>query len=181
MKEVLPRGADDAEQVIRRYADMVYRLAFARMGTKYDADEVFQEGFLRYCSKHPQFHEEEHRRAWLLRVTLTCCSRMWRAPWRHRAVVLETEPVWEMPEDSGLYHALQQLPPKYREVIHLFYYEDMSTAQLAQILHRRESTVRSQLTRARAMLRRSLSEEENDVSRTLSAYEPSDRAGQSID
>lgn len=148
------------DDVIDRYRDMVYRLAFARMGTKYDADEVFQEVFMRYLDKQPKFRDEEHRKAWLIRVTVNCCNKLWDSAWRKRTEALQEELVWETPEDNDLYHALQQLPAKYREVIHLFYYEDMPTAQIAKTLHRKESTVRTQLTRAREKLREILKEED---------------------
>lgn len=164
------RQNETTDQLIRKYADMVYRLAFARMGTKYDADEIFQEVFLRYLKKCPAFHDEEHEKAWFLRVTVNCCNKMHMSAWRRHTVELEENLSWETPEDSGLYDALRQLPPKYREVIHLFYYEDMTTEQIAQALHRRSGTVRSQLTRAREMLRELL-REENDDETQLSAYD----------
>ena len=68
-----------AEQVIGYYANMVYRLAFARKGSKYDADDIFQEVFLRYVKKHPAFTSEEHRKAWLLRVTVNCSHKFYYA------------------------------------------------------------------------------------------------------
>lgn len=165
----------DTDRLIRKYSDMVYRLAFARMGTKYDADEIFQEVFLRYLKKCPEFHDEEHEKAWFLRVTVNCCNKMHKSAWRRRTVELEENLPWETPEDSGLYDALRQLPPKYREVIHLFYYEDMTTEQIAQALHRRSGTVRSQLTRARDMLRELL-REENDDETQVSTYDAASEA-----
>ena len=80
---------------------MVYRLAFARMGTKYDADEIFQEVFLRYLKKCPAFHDEEHEKAWFLRVTVNCCNKMHMSAWRRHTVELEENLSWETPEDSG--------------------------------------------------------------------------------
>ncbi|MDO5785450.1 MAG: sigma-70 family RNA polymerase sigma factor [Eubacteriales bacterium] len=151
---------ESIDDVIHRYRDMVYRLAFARMGTKYDADEVFQEVFVRYLDKRPKFRDEEHRKAWMIRVTVNCCNKLWNSSWRRKTEALQENLVWETPEDNDLYCTLQQLPMKYREVIHLFYYEDMSTAQIAKILHRKESTVRTQLTRARTKLREILKEED---------------------
>ena len=69
---------------------------------------------------------------------------------------------FETKEDTDLYNELQQLPPKYREVIHLFYYEDLSTEEIARVLKRKSATVRTQLTRARALLK-NLIKEEYDV------------------
>lgn len=151
---------ENIDDVIHTYRDMVYRLAFARMGTKYDADEVFQEVFVRYLNKQPKFRDEEHRKAWLIRVTVNCCNKLWNSSWRKKTETLQENLVWETPEDHDLHQALQQLPVKYREVIHLFYYEELSTAQIADILHRKDATIRTQLTRARTMLRNILKEED---------------------
>ncbi len=113
------RTDDCAEKVIKYYADMVYRLAFARTGTKYDADEVFQEVFMRYIKKQPVFENEEHRKAWLIRVTINCSKKLWNSVWKRKVVPLAKTIPFETKEDIDLYNELQQLPKKYREVIHL--------------------------------------------------------------
>lgn len=151
-----------AEQVIRHYADMVYHLAFARTGSRVDADDIFQEVFLRYMRRKPVFRNEEHRKAWLIRVTVNCAKSFWGSPWMRKMQPLETDIVLETPEEHGLYEALQRLPARYREVIHLFYYEGFSTEEISGILRRKSSTIRAQLTRARAMLR-DFMEEDDDV------------------
>lgn len=165
MEERSFRTDDNVEEVIRRYSDMVYRLAFARAGSSFDADEIYQEVFLRYIRRKPVFRDEEHRKAWLLRVTVNCSAKLLGSAWRQRTTEL-TEDImkskeipFETQEDLDLYRELQKLPPDYRMVIHLFYYEDLSTAGIARVLKRRESTVRTQLTRARRLLRDILEEE----------------------
>ena len=85
-----------AEETVRRYSDMVYRLAFARTGNTADAEDVYQEVFLRYLRSDPQFTSEEHRKAWLLRVTINCAKKLHAAPWRRR-----TEPLSETLEPAG--------------------------------------------------------------------------------
>lgn len=150
---------DCSEKVIRFYADMVYRLAFARTGIKCDADEVFQEVFMRYIKKQPVFENEEHRKAWLIRVTINCSNKLWNYAWRRKIEPLTETIPFEAKEDIDLYNELQQLPKKYREVIHLFYYEDMSLEEISQALNRKNSTVRTQLTRARALLKNVLKED----------------------
>ena len=153
---------DCAENVIRFYADLVYRLAFARTGRKCDADEVFQEVFLRYIRKRPVFEEEEHRKAWLIRVTINCSNQLWNSAWRRKTEPLSEDIPFETEEDMDLSSELRQLPKKYREVIHLFYYENMSLEEISRALKRKNSTVRTQLTRARALLRNIL-KEDSDV------------------
>ena len=69
---------------------------------------------------------------------------------------------FEEPEDSRLFEAVMRLPDKYRIVVHLFYYEDYTIAEIAQILKRREGTVKSQLNRGRKLLKTMLMEEWND-------------------
>ena len=150
---------EDPEILIKRYADMVYRLAFARTGSRYDADEIFQEVFLRYLKKRPVFESKEHAKAWFLRVTVNCSNTFLSSVWQKRTEGLYTELPFEDKETRELFEELQKLPPKYREVIHLFYYEDLSVEEIASALHRKSATVRTQLTRARAMLKNILEEE----------------------
>lgn len=140
-------------QVMERYGDMVYRLALAQTHSSHDADDVFQEVFLRYLRSAPVFREEEHRKAWLLRVTVNCCKKLHGSFWRRHTVALsETLPA-QNPEEGELLGLLEGLPQKYRAVLHLYYYEGYATEEIAAILGRSPGTVRSQLSRGRALLR----------------------------
>lgn len=85
---------------------------------------------------------------------------MWNSPWRKRVQTLEDDIIFESKETINLYQELQKLPVKYREVIHLFYYENMSLEEISSVLNRRNATVRTQLSRARAMLREFMREED---------------------
>ena len=117
-----------AEETVRRYSDMVYRLAFARTGNTADAEDVYQEVFLRYLRSDPQFTSEEHRKAWLLRVTINCAKKLHAAPWRRRTEPLSETLEAPSPEGEALWEELRRLPDKYRTVLHLYYYEDMTPA-----------------------------------------------------
>ncbi|WP_312354519.1 RNA polymerase sigma factor [Aminipila sp.] len=150
---------DCIEDIINRYSNMVYRLAFAQMRNKTDADDIFQEVFMRYLKKKPEFQSEEHGKAWFLRVTVNCSKKFWAAAWRKRAEVLEESVIFESEQERELSYELKKLPVKYRVVIHLFYYEDLSIEKISQILKRKPSTVRTQLTRGRRMLKEILEEE----------------------
>ena len=138
---------EEAERLVAQYGSAVYRLAYARTGSREDAEDVTQETFLRLV----------HEKAWLLRVAAHCAADVFRAPWRKRDLPLEaaagaSAPPPEEPDGSVL-AAVLALPEKYRLPVHLFYYEGYSIKEAAAILGRREGTVRAQLTRARAMLR----------------------------
>ena len=150
---------DSPEVVIRRYSDMVYRLAFARTGNRSDAEDLYQEVFLRYLTKAPAFTSEDHRKAWLLRVAVNCANRFHTAPWRKRTEPLSEALSVPAPEGEDLWEELRRLPERDRTVLHLYYYEDMTTEEIAQMLDRNPATVRSQLLRARAKLKKLLVEE----------------------
>ena len=144
------------ETIIRKYADMIFRLAFAQVRSKNNADDIFQEVFLRYIRKNPSFRSEEHRKAWLIRVTINCSKKFWSSAWKRKVVPLEDNLTFSLPEENELDDALKKLAPKYRSVVHLFYYEEYSVEQIGKILNIKQSTVRTQLTRARAQLHKIL-------------------------
>ncbi|MFG6369336.1 MAG: sigma-70 family RNA polymerase sigma factor [Lachnospiraceae bacterium] len=157
------------EEVIWKNSEMVYRLAYSLVRTRADADDIYQEVFLRYIQKEPIFESAEHERAWFLRVTINCSKNFWKSPWLQRKVVMEMEDIEEAAakniegktelaygmyaETSALIDTVKQLPNKYRVVIHLFYYEELSVEEIAKITGAKESTVRTRLTRARRQLR----------------------------
>lgn len=145
-------SVETAESVVRKYADMVYRIAVAQVRLRSDADDIFQEVFLRYVRNTPVFESEEHRKAWLIRVTINCSKKHWSSAWQRHTVPLDDSFTFSLPEENGLDESLRKLKPKYRSVIHLFYYEGYSVCEISKILDLRESTVRTQLTRARAQL-----------------------------
>ena len=140
-------------QAMETYGDMVYRLALAQTPSSHDADDVFQEVFLRYLRSAPVFREEEHRKAWLLRVTVNCCKKLHGSFWRKHMVALSEAIPAQNQEEGELLALLEGLPPKYRAVLHLYYYEGYDTGEIAVILDRSPNTVRSQRARGRALLR----------------------------
>ena len=152
---------EDPEVLAQRYALMVYRTAYARTGSKTDAEDVVQEVFLRLVRARPSFRDEEHGKAWLLRVAANCTNDLFRLPWRKREEPLRPSMAAEEgPEPSGVLEAVLALPEKYRLVVHLYYYEELSTAEIGRIIGRSEGAVRSRLFRAKRMLRDLLGEEE---------------------
>lgn len=142
----------ELEQVMELYGNTVYRLAYSQLRSGSDADDIYQEVFLRYFQKRPQFESEEHQKAWLLRVTINRAKSFAMSPWRRHNVPLEDRVVFRQEEERELDEALDCLSGKDRTLLHLFYYEQLSTRDIAQMLHRKESTVRTQLTRARRRL-----------------------------
>ena len=162
--ESMRANDSSAEQVFRQYGDMVYRLAFARLRSRADADDVLQEVFLRYLRAAPACHDEDHRKAWLLRTTINCCHTLAGSAWRRHTAALPDTVVAAPTEPSGVYEAVMSLPANYRTVVHLYYYEDYAVAEIAALMGRKEATVKTWLHRARARLRDLLKGEFDDVS-----------------
>ena len=160
MKKQSLRTDDCLEDIIAKYGDMVYRLSVSQMKNKYDADDVFQEVFFRYIKKDYKFDSEQHRKAWFIRVTINCCKSLHASAWWKRSVPLGDEVIFEAKEENDLFDEMQKLPMKYRYVIHLFYYEDMSIDDICMALKRKPSAVKMQLSRARKMLKEIINEED---------------------
>lgn len=152
---------EDLGAVIRRYSDMVYRLAFTRTGNESDAWDVSQEVFLRLVKHREKIKDEEHLKAWLLRVTVNCSNSVFRQIWsKTEELDIKMEATTEDPlQKMAVMEAVMQLPVKFRTVIELFYYEDLTVAQIAKVTKQKEGTVKTQLSRARVMLRESLGED----------------------
>ena len=135
---------------------MVYRIACRYVNNSIDADDVFSEVFLAYFKKERTFESEEHRKAWLIRVTINCAKdfleqRSHMQPLYEERVVEAVAPDTDTYMD--LHAAIEQLRPEYREVIKLYYLDDLSVKQIAQILDKNENTIKTQLSRAREMLK----------------------------
>ena len=148
-----PRTNDCVDEVVDKYAKMVYRLALAHVKTTHDADDVLQDVFLRYISKQRTFESEEHRKAWLIRVTINRCNSFWASMWIKKTVPLDDATPCKNEEKTDLRGYLASLPQKYRTVIHLFYFEELSIKEISEIMNAKDATVRVWLNRARAMLR----------------------------
>ena len=154
---------EDNEYVntVAKYADVVYRVAYSYCKLSYDADDVLQNTFLKLLQTETDFKDDEHIRKWLIRVAVNECKNLFSSFWRGKIGSLETldiEPVFLKKEENELYEVVKQLPKKYKIVVHLFYYEGYATAEIAQILHMKETTVRTQLVRARKRLKQQLKE-----------------------
>ncbi len=151
-----------AAEAFKKHSDMVYRLAVARVKNKYDADDILQEVFLRFIKCKDKVENDEHLKALLIRITINCSKSLLTSSWFKR-----TEPLSETlsvrDEYSDTLDAVMRLPQKYRTVIHMHYYMGYSVDEMAAILNSKPSTVKSQLHRARKMLKTDLEGEEANV------------------
>ena len=150
------------QEAFQRYGDRVFSTAFSICQNREDADDVVQDTFLKYHNQNKDYIDDSHLKAWLLRVAINRSKDLSTAFWRRNRVSWEEymgELEFVQPEDKVLFEAVMQLPQKYRVVIHLFYYEEYSIAEIASSLHRSQTAVKSQLNRGRKLLKSLLTED----------------------
>lgn len=149
----------EAGRLAERFAPAVYRLAYAHGGNAADAEDVMQDVFLRLLTKAPAFRDDDHARAWLLRVTANRARDLLRAA-RRRDVPLEAAEEARAPEEppGETLEAVLALPPKLRGAVHLFYYEELTVEETAKALGVTPGAVKTRLSRARELLRVRLGE-----------------------
>ena len=148
------RESMDLAGLLEEHGDHLLRLCTLYLGDRSQAEDAVQDTFLKFLEKAPA--ELDSPPAWLMRVLVNGCRDRLRAAWRRRSV-----PLWESlpapePEERQELEEIFSLPPADRAVIHLFYYEGLSTGEIARLTGQAEGTVRSRLSRARARLRRLL-------------------------
>lgn len=149
------------QDIYRRQNRRVYRIAMLYLRNPQDAEDTVQNIFLKYMEKGIAFESEEHENAWFVTVTRNYCKDVLRTFWK-RKVDLKQIPENSSREEetSGLSELLLKLPAKYREVLYLYYYEEYSVREMSQILHRKESTLQTQLAAARKKLKLEMERED---------------------
>ena len=144
------------EAVVREHGDDVLRAAMMQLSNRADAEDVLQETFLRYATSAPRFVSKEHEKAWLLRVAINLAKDMRKTVWNQKTMQLIPEQCGCIPfkeKTTDVYDAVMTLPEKYRMVVHLFYYEGYSVREISDLTGLREPTIKTQLSRGRALLK----------------------------
>ena len=149
----------ETQALAETYRDRLFAAAFQVCGNAADAEDAAQEALLRYHISEKQFESEQHIRAWLLRVAINCAKNVSRSFFRRNTVSLE-DYLDSLEFDSGesreIFREVMNLPETYRLVIHLYYYEDYSVAEIGRILGLTESNVKVRLSRGRQLLKKAL-------------------------
>ncbi len=145
---------EQIQALVSQYGACVYRFAMSQMRSEADADDVYQEVFLRLIRSQPEFEGPAHQKAWFMRVTANCCKDfLKKASRRDLPLAEQSEELTEPEQNDDLQAALDTLNDRARCLIHLFYYEGYRTEEIADILELKPSTVRSGLNRARKKLK----------------------------
>ena len=155
MKSSLRRSNEEITQIFNRHVDTVYRVCFMYMKNQSDTEDMVQNTFLKLMRDKTVFQSEEHEKAWLIRTASNLCKDYFKHWWSKTVgmdQINDTAVDQKFAVDSNLEMVLA-LPPKYKTPIYLYYYEGYSTVEIARILKKKESTVRSWLHKGRNLLR----------------------------
>ena len=144
------------KEKIEEYADMVYRIALTRCGIVENAEDVFQEVFMKLAEKNPKFESKEHEKAWLIRVTINLTKNMNTAAWNKKVVSLDENIIFETKLQNDVFQAVCDLPQNYRTVIYLLYYEGYKVKEISELMKKSEGTIKTWLFRAREILKQNL-------------------------
>jgi RNA polymerase sigma-70 factor (ECF subfamily) len=152
-------------EILSKYADTVYRICFMYLHNKSDAEDAFQEIFLKLFLNSNSIEDDEHEKAWIIRVSINHCKDTLKSYWYKKVEVRnDIQPSLEKKTDYELLETVRLLPKKYKDVIYLFYYEGYSVVEMSKILKMKENTIYSHLHRAKELLKEKLEECENGYS-----------------
>lgn len=157
------RAQGETLKLYEAYGDMVFRVCMMHLKNQQDAYDATQETFLKLMQSDKLFDSDEHAKAWLITVSSNICKNMLKMFWNKNRVgddVLLMVSKGDDGENTGnreVMEAILNLPEKYKDLVYLHYYEGYSIEEIAGILGKKSSTLRSRLSKAKALLRDYLS------------------------
>lgn len=152
----LLRTSKEFEELYQQNVDMVYRLCYMYLKNSADTEDAVQSVFFKFLKQGKDFNDEEHKKAWLIVTAKNYCKDMLKSWWKSRRVDIDSLPeipYWNKEEADDVLVKLLSLPPKYKTVLYLYYYEGYSVKEISQMLSRNESTIRTQLSKGRERLK----------------------------
>lgn len=151
-----------ARRLVNLYADMILRVSYQYLRQTCDAEDICQTVFLKYLTSNMTFGSPEHEKAWIIRTAINACKDHLKSAFFRRTVSLEDAAQIAAPEvpDTWLMDAMKHLPEKHRISLYLYYYEEYSAREIAEVMGVSESAVNQYLARGRRKLRTILTDEE---------------------
>ena len=161
------RSEEEVRKVIHLYGDSIKRVCMVYLKNSADTEDIFQNVFIKYATRSPQFESDEHEKAWILRVAINECKDFLKSFYKRnimptrQELLIHQQPTSLSTENSEVLEAVLSLPRRYREVIYLFYYEEYPAVEIAKILNKNINTIYTRLARGRDLLKAELGDEEN--------------------
>lgn len=150
------------DELVLKYSNMLYKICIVMLCNEQDAKDAIQDTFCRYLEKRPDFANEEHAKAWLIRVASNICRDMLRLRSRHPKISIDDlSNCLAAPAQRDVLTELMELPPKQKVVIYLHYVDGYGVKEIADILKITESAVKKRLQRGRESLRLSWKEDDS--------------------
>lgn len=151
----------EAERLVETYSDLILRLSYSYLKSREDAKDICQTVFLKLMEQPRTFASREHEKAWIIRTAVNACKDVLKSSWRRTTVEMDAAGEVAAPEagEGSLLAAVELLPPKYRAVIYLYYYEGYAAKEIARLLGERPATITTRLSRGRTQLRTLLESE----------------------
>lgn len=147
------------ENIIQRHTDLITRTVFTYVKNIQDAQDITQEVFISLLQEKKDFQDDEHLKAWLLRVAINKSKNHLRSSWFKKKVSLSEELSYLPEENVHLLEAVMSLPEKYRTPLHLHAYVGYSIKEIAKLLKKKEATIGTRLARAKKLLREKIGED----------------------
>ena len=150
---------DELEKVIVQYSSMLYKICFLILKNEQDTKDVLQETFLTFYTKNPTFQSDEHRKAWLIKVSQNKCREFLRFHKKHANVSWEEMEETHLltkgldVEEADLLAMIWDLDYKMKSVVILYYIEGYSVEEIAGILKISQAAVKKRMQRARQELK----------------------------
>ncbi len=157
------RDEQEVNRAIELHADTVRRICMVHLKNYSDTEDIFQTVFLKYALSSALFENEEHEKAWIIRVTINACKDLLKSFFRSRTVPIDELAFREaelVPDNIDVLEAVRSRPAKYRDVVYLHYYEEYTAPEISRILKKNVNTIYTLLTRSKQLLRERLGGDE---------------------
>lgn len=153
------RTTEEITALYERHADTVWRVCYSFMRNEHDAQDMMQDTFMKLMNSSMVFKDQDHEKAWLIVTAANLCKDALKSRARlTEDIEAHEELTAPEPENLGLKEAILSLPEEEKEIIYMYYYEGYRTAEIAEMLNKPSSTIRSKLARAREKLKKKLEE-----------------------
>lgn len=140
---------DYISDLLDKYGDMVLRIAYTYLKNRADAEDIVQDVFLRIIDKKLSFNDENHEKSWLIRATINMCKNKVNMFWNKNKCSIDDVQEFAVSDkyntDTSVFQAVMALGEKYRVVVYMYYYEGYSTPEIANVIGKNETTIRSLL------------------------------------
>lgn len=160
MAQKFKKSDNEVEEVVQKYGSIIFRISYCILCNVQDAEDAVQETFLKYMTKSPEFLSEEHRKAWLIKVSTNISKNMLMFRIRREALNIDDVINIGIPQDDiSIFEMIMSIPTKYKIVMTLYYVEGYRSKEIAEILDINEAAVRKRLQRGRELLKKEFEKE----------------------